>query len=104
VTVAASDPQQALGAAASDSSQQAPAAVASTVGVQHAPAGDFSCALVSSAVAAGGAQQPVEDVLNPKIFLPSVARNPLPLVAMVCCSSCACARQNDLAASIASKT
>jgi hypothetical protein len=100
--VAASDPQQALGAAASDSSQQAPAAAASTVGVQHALVADFPCTSVSAA--AGGAQQPVEDVLNPNIFLPSVARNPLPLVAMVCCSFCACARQNDLAASSASKT
>jgi hypothetical protein len=84
---AAPDPQQAAGAAAIDSSQHAPAAVASTVGVQQAVAGGVADALSRAgpvSVAPGGtAQHPVVEELKPSIRLPSRTSKPLSLVAMV---------------------
>jgi hypothetical protein len=87
VTSAGSEPQHALGAAATDAAQHAPAAWASTVGVQHAlvvSAAGVAAAFGSGCVDPGAAQHALDDVLNPSIRLPRLIKKPPGFVAIAC--------------------
>jgi hypothetical protein len=85
-TSAGSEPQHALGADATDSAQHAPAAWASTVGVQHAlGASTARVAVVApDCVEPGAAQHALDEVLNPSIRFPRLIRKPPALVVMMC--------------------